>query len=135
VGIRTDVVLVPALMLVTAVTPLLLGQSENPGHTDGFNYDRIELIGEFLKAAYPDLSEADGVLTLNAVFPLSATINFTFQRCRSGSGLSLQPHVRGEKPVPPPLPSCGDNSPSGRDSFLSATIRFRDKRESPDILV
>lgn len=130
-GIRTHVALIPALMLVTALTPSLSGQSEDPGHTGGFNYDRIELIGEFLKAAYPDLTEADGMLTLTAVFPHSATINITFRRCRPGSGVSPQPHMRGDRPTPPPLPSCGDTFPSGKDSFLSATIRLGTDENRP----
>jgi len=95
-----------------------------------FDYDRIETISSLLRAAYPELAESEGMLTLEAVFPHSGGINFRFHRCRAGSGIAVPTTVRGQKPASPFLPACGGDSAS-IDQFFSAHIDLGSDRDRP----
>jgi hypothetical protein len=91
-----------------------------------FNYDRVEVIGKFLAAAYPEIAGADGMLNLDAELPDSADIHFTFRRCHWGSG------VPGPGQPPPPVPSCWPSPPVDKQPFIAAHILgFTADRDRP----
>jgi hypothetical protein len=127
-GLRKGFTFVCVILTATALK--LAGQAEKSPRLEELvgNYDRIELTSKFLRAVYPELAQAVGMLTLDAVFPDSGEINFTLRRCRAGSGIAGG-EVPGT-PARPRIPNCWP-PPSQEESLLSAEISFGEDRHRP----
>jgi hypothetical protein len=127
-GSHRYTMLVSTIVLAQLIVSKLLCQSPELPHEQEmmrFDYDRIEVTSNFLKAAYPELAGGEGMLVIDAVFPHSGEINFTFRRCRSGSG------VPGPGEPSPPVPGCWPPPPPREEAFLAAQISLGEERQQP----
>src|SRR6267142_2679048 len=115
------------LGLVLLTTATALGHEPKPAQSDeimSFRYDRIELISQFLRAVYPELAEAEGILKLDAVFPHSGDINFIFRRCRVGSGVPGG-RISGQEALASQIPSCATQLSAGGQPFFYANMSLQ----------
>jgi len=101
----------------------LNAQSAASAAKENSAYNPLDILSRFLNAAYPDLSDYQGLATLKTHFDVEFSlvgVEFEFHPCRM-SGVSL-------KPVP--LPYCGVRSAETK-SFLTAQIDFAKDIHAP----
>ena len=114
-------ILIAASMLGGAIT--LNAQSAASAAKEATAYNPLEVLSRFLTAAYPDLSDHQGLATLKTHFDGEFSlvgVEFEFHPCRM-SGVSLKPVT---------LPYCGDRSAETK-SFLTAQIDFAKDIHAP----
>jgi hypothetical protein len=113
-----------------------------------FRYDRLDLMQQFVKAVYPDLSHQLAMFDVRATFEGDRGValrNLKFYPCLPSTGITPEGDVRqtvpilSEHPVPPVrpsapmLPRCGEEPTPEFEHFLDVSLGFTPGHQSHPI--